>query len=63
MSIFDSAKEKAKKLMADNPDKVEELSDQAIGKGGDAPDSATGGKFSDQIDAGQTKADEAIGEG
>ncbi len=63
MSIFDSAKEKAKQLMADNADKVEELSDQAIDKGGDALDSATGGKFSDQIDAGQSKADAMIGEG
>ncbi len=63
MGLFDSAKEKAEQLIKDNPDKVEELSDQAIDKAGDALDSATGGKFSDQIHAGQAKADEVIGEG
>ena len=63
MGLFDSAKKKAEQLMRDNPDKVEELSDQAIDKAGDAVDSATDGKFSDQVDAAQQKADEAIGEG
>jgi hypothetical protein len=63
MGLLDSAKEKAEQLIKDNPEKVEELSDQAITKGGDALDSATGGTFSDQIDAGQAKADEMIGEG
>lgn len=62
MGFLDDAKAKAEELINQNPDKVEELSDQAIEKGGDAVDSATGGKFSDQIDQGQTKADEAIGE-
>ncbi len=63
MGLFDSATEKAEQLMKDNPDKVEELSDGAIGKTGDALDSATGGRFSNQVDAGQSKADELIGEG
>jgi len=63
MGLLDSAKEKAEQLMKDNPDKVEELSDQAIDKVGDAIDSATGGKFTDAIDTAKTKADEAIGEG
>jgi hypothetical protein len=63
MGLFDSAKKKAEQLMRDNPDKVEELSDQAIDKAGDAVDSATDGKFSDQVDAAQQKADEVIGEG
>ena len=43
MSIFDSAKEKLQELAGDHPDQVEQLSDQAIERGGDAVDSATGG--------------------
>lgn len=62
MGFLDDAKDKINDLMNDNPDKVEEYSDLGIEKGGDAIDSATGGKFADQIDAGQEKADEAIGE-
>ena len=54
MGIFDSRKEKA--------DKVEELSDQGIEKAGDAIDGATDGKFSEQIDQGQSMLDEKIGE-
>ncbi|MGL4744848.1 MAG: antitoxin, partial [Dermatophilaceae bacterium] len=44
-------------------DKVEELSDQAIERGGDAVDSATGGKFAEHIDTAQAKGDEAVGHG
>lgn len=60
--MFDNLKDKAAELIGQNPEKVEELSDQAIEKAGDAADSMTGGKFSEQIDAAQQKADEAIGE-
>ncbi|MGL5867064.1 MAG: antitoxin [Dermatophilaceae bacterium] len=63
MSIFDSAKEKIQQLADSNPDKVEELSDQAIERGGDAIDSATGGKFAEHIDTAQAKGDEAVGQG
>jgi hypothetical protein len=63
VSIFDSAKEKVQQLAGDNPDKVEELSDQAIERGGDAIDSATGGKFAEHIDTAQAKGDEAVGQG
>jgi hypothetical protein len=45
-----------------NPEKVEEYSDQGIDKAGDALDGATGGKYAEQVDAGQEKADDAIGE-
>ena len=62
MSFFDSAKEKLQELAADHPDKVEQLSDQAITHGGDAVDSVTGGKYAEHVDQGQLKADEAIGE-
>ena len=62
MGFLDDAKAKAEELINQNPDKVEDISDQAITKGGDALDSATGGKFSDQIDQGQQKADDAIGQ-
>ena len=36
MSFFDSAKEKLQELAGDHPDQVEQLSDQAIERGGDA---------------------------
>ncbi|MGL4177833.1 MAG: antitoxin [Dermatophilaceae bacterium] len=63
MSIFDSAKEKIQQLAEDNPDKVEQLSDQAIERGGDAIDSATGGRFAEHVDTAQAKGDEAVGQG
>ena len=62
MGFLDDAKDKVNDLMHDNPDKVEDLSDQGIERGGDALDGVAGGKYSDQIDAGQQKADDAIGE-
>ena len=62
MGFLDDAKAKAEEFINKNPDKVEDLSDQAIEKGGDAVDNATGGKFSDQVDAAQQKADDAIGQ-
>ena len=42
MSFLDSAKEKLQELADDNPDQVEQLSDQAITHGGDAVDRVTG---------------------
>ena len=62
MSFFDSAKEKLQDLAADHPDQVEQLSDQAITRGGDAVDGVTGGKYAEQVDTAQGKADEAVGE-
>ena len=62
MGFLDSAKEKLTELAEQHPDKVESLSDQAIERGGDAADSMTGGKYADQVDQAQAKADEAIGE-
>ncbi len=62
MSFFDSAKEKLSGLAADHPDQVEQISDQAIERGGDAVDSTTGGKYAEQVDQAQVKADGAIGE-
>jgi hypothetical protein len=62
VSFFDSAKEKLQELAGDHPDQVEQLSDQAVGRGGDAVDSATGGKYAEQVDQAQVKADGAIGE-
>ena len=62
MGFLDDAKDKINDLMHDNPDKVEDLSDQGIERGGDALDDVTGGKYADQLDAGQQKADDAIGE-
>jgi hypothetical protein len=62
VSFFDSAKEKLSGLAADHPDQVEKFSDQAIERGGDAVDSTTGGKYAEQVDQAQVKADGAIGE-
>ena len=62
MSFLDSAKEKLQQLADDNPEQVEQLSDQAITHGGDAVDRVTGGKYAEHVDQGQVKADEAIGE-
>ncbi|MFN8097059.1 MAG: antitoxin [Dermatophilaceae bacterium] len=62
MGMFDEIKGKAEELLHGHADKVEELSDQGIAKATDAADSATGGKYSDQIDAAGGKADELIGE-
>ncbi len=61
MSFFDSAKEKLSGLAADHPDQVEQISDQAIERGGDAVDSTTGGKYAEHLDQAQVKADGAIG--
>lgn len=38
------------------------MSDQALERGGDAADKATGGKYADQTGKGQQAADERIGE-
>ncbi len=62
MSFSDSAKEKLSGLAEDHPDQVEKFSDQAIERGGDAVDSTTGGKYAEQVDQAQAKADGAIGE-
>ncbi|MGL5860454.1 MAG: antitoxin [Phycicoccus sp.] len=63
MSIFDSAKEKIQQLAEDNPDKVEQFSDQALERGGDAVDGVTGGRFAEHVDTAQAKGDEAVGQG
>lgn len=62
MSMFDDIKGKAADALADNPDKVEELSDQGIQKAGDLAHGASGGKFGEQIDSAEQKADDAIGQ-
>jgi MT0933-like antitoxin protein len=61
MSQFDNLRENAQEQLQQHGDQVEGVSDQGLDKGGDALDSATGGKFSDQIDQGQERADDAIG--
>ncbi len=60
--MFDNIREKAESALANHPEQVEQVSDQVIEKGGDAVDSALGGKFSSQIDAVQQAADERIGQ-
>jgi hypothetical protein len=62
MGIFDGLQDKAAGLLGDHADKLEGVTDAVVGKVGDAADAVTGGKFSDQIDAVQEKADGIIGE-
>jgi hypothetical protein len=61
VSFFDSAKEKLQELAGDHPDQVEQLSDQAIERGGDLADGATGGTYAEHVDQAQVKADGAVG--
>ena len=61
MGAFDELKDKGEKLASEHPDQVEKYSDEALDKGGDAADKATGGKFSSQVDGAQEKADDAVG--
>lgn len=61
MGFLDDAKAKLEQLASEHPDQVESLSDQAIERAGDAVDSATGGKYADQVDQAQQRADGAIG--
>ena len=63
MSQFDNLRDRAEQAAQEHPEQVEDLSDQGLDKTGDAADSATGGRFSDQIDQGQQRGDDAIGGG
>ncbi len=60
--MFDKMKDKAKDLMGEHSDKVEEYSDKGIDAAGDAVDDKTGGKYAEHVDKGQAIADEKIGE-
>lgn len=60
--MFDNVRGKAEEAAANNPEKVEEFSDRAIQTGGDAADSATGGRFAGQVDSVQEQADQRVGE-
>lgn len=61
MGMFDELKDKAQKLAEEHPEQVESISDQVIERGGDAVDHFTDGKYADQVDSAQRKADDAIG--
>lgn len=60
--MFDNLKDQVEKAAAEHPDIVEKVSDQVIQRGGDAIDQATGEKFAEYVDKGQTLADERLGE-
>jgi hypothetical protein len=62
MGMFDDAKQKAEKAAGDHPDQVEKFSDQAVERGGDAADKATGDKYGSQVDKAQQAADDRIAE-
>lgn len=61
MSQFDNLRDKAEGYAKDHPDKVEEYSDKAGERAGDAADNATGNRYSEQVDKGQQKADDLVG--
>ncbi len=61
MSMFDELKDKAADFIKDNPDKVEGVSDNLLDKVAEIADEKTGGKFHDQIEGFEKKADDAIG--
>jgi hypothetical protein len=61
MGMFDNLQDKAKELIGEHGDKVEGVSDTVLEKAGDAVDGATGGKFTDKIDAASDQADGVIG--
>jgi hypothetical protein len=62
MGFLDDAKNKLDEVAKDHPDHVESVSDQAIERGGDSVDRATGRKYAEHVDTAQTRADDGIGE-
>ena len=73
MSVFDNIKgkaedilgadkvAKAEELATQHADKVEEYSDKALDAAAGKADSATGGKYADQIKSARDSADSKIG--
>lgn len=59
--MFDNIRNKAEEAAANNPDKVEQLSDQGLDRAQSAADSATGGKHTDQITSAREQIDQRIG--
>jgi hypothetical protein len=45
-----------------NSEKGEQMSDSALDKGGDAASKATGGKYDEHLEKGETQADKRIGQ-
>ncbi|MBT0772688.1 antitoxin [Kineosporia sp. J2-2] len=62
MGTFDDLRNKGQEYAEGHPEQVEKVSDQAIDKGGDQADRATGDKYGQQIDSAQQKADDAVGQ-
>lgn len=60
MGFLDDAKAKIEEVIEGNPDKVEELSDQALDKAGDFAESK--GLGADQVEQGKQFLDDKIGE-
>jgi hypothetical protein len=70
MGIFDEMKDKAedavegaKGMASAAVDKLQDVGEVVIDKGGDAIDAVTGGRFAEKIDAAQAKATDLIGAG
>jgi len=62
MGMFDEAKQQAEKAAKDHPEQVEKASDEALRRGGDAADHATGEKYADKLDKAERAGDEKIGD-
>lgn len=59
MSDLGGFADKARELAEEHPDQV----DKGVEKAGDLADEKTGGRFSDQIQQGEQRADDFLGQG
>jgi hypothetical protein len=62
LGMFDEVKQQTDKAAQDHPEQVEKASDEALRRGGDAADRATGDEHADQLDQAEHAADEKIGD-
>jgi hypothetical protein len=62
MGVFDNVKKKAEDLAGQHSDKVEEHSDRGLDMGSERANTATGGKYADQVETGRSALDERVGD-
>ncbi|HET9658203.1 MAG TPA: antitoxin [Kineosporiaceae bacterium] len=63
MSTFDNLRDDAEKLAREHPQEAEKAVDEAVRRGGDAVDEATGHRFDDEVSKGEQAAEQRIEEG
>ena len=62
MGLLDDAKAKAAELANNNPDKLEQVSDQALDRAAQVADEKTGSQHTDKINQGRDFLDGKIGQ-